>query len=297
MGKRRAFSLLESKISNGSSKGFRAGFTLIELLVVIAIIAVLMAILLPALERVREQAKRTICLNNMKQLTIAWILYADENEGRIVNGAAGVYGGVHQNEPPWIGKCWGNYMGGERLPEQEQKRAIKAGAMWSYVKNVGVYRCPTGLVGEMVTYAAMDGVNGQGKGRSGTKLGVHCVENMSEIRRPHARLVFIDEGWATADSFAVVFNQEEWWDDPPARHGGGTSQSFTDGHSEWIKWKGAWTTAFGLAVVGTHPPGSRHAPGFTWDGQKFPPATAADYHDLYWIQRGCWGELGYSPTY
>ena len=77
MGKRRAFSLLESKISNGSSKGFRAGFTLIELLVVIAIIAVLMAILLPALERVREQAKRTICLNNMKQLTIAWILYAD----------------------------------------------------------------------------------------------------------------------------------------------------------------------------------------------------------------------------
>jgi len=54
--------------------GKRKGFTLIELLVVIAIIAVLMAILMPALNRVKEQGKRVVCMSNLKQLTMAWIL-------------------------------------------------------------------------------------------------------------------------------------------------------------------------------------------------------------------------------
>ena len=65
------------------------GFTLIELLVVIAIIAILMAILMPALNRVREQGKRAVCLNNLKQLALSWILYADDNEDKIVSGAGG----------------------------------------------------------------------------------------------------------------------------------------------------------------------------------------------------------------
>jgi prepilin-type N-terminal cleavage/methylation domain-containing protein len=60
----------------------REGFTLIELLVVIAIIAILMAILIPTLNRARELGKRATCLSNLKQLTLAWIMYADDNEGR-----------------------------------------------------------------------------------------------------------------------------------------------------------------------------------------------------------------------
>jgi len=69
--------------------GKQRGFTLIELLVVIAIIALLMAVLMPALNRAREQGKRGVCLNNLKQLTLGWILYADDNDDRIVEANTG----------------------------------------------------------------------------------------------------------------------------------------------------------------------------------------------------------------
>ena len=72
----------------------KGGFTLIELLVIIAIIAILMAILMPALNRVKEQGKRATCLYNLKQLSLCWIMYADENEDKIINGDNGEWATV-----------------------------------------------------------------------------------------------------------------------------------------------------------------------------------------------------------
>jgi len=266
----------------------RKGFTLIELLVVIAIIALLMSILMPELQRAREQGKRAACLSNLKQLALAWNVYADENDDKIVNGAAGYSNvqtswGDHLNELAWVGRCWhSNYQQGEQLPVDQQLSEIKKGALWPYCKNVKLYRCPTGLRAEMLTYAIMFSMNAvchtEVKGVPGA-----FIKRRSEIHDPAPayRLVFIDEGWVTPDAFAVHFKDEKWWDDPPVRHGDGTTASFADGHSEYWKWKGIETIQRGRAADRTHP-------AIHWS-----PQTPDDKEDLHRIQKGCWGRLGY----
>lgn len=269
----------------------KKGFTLIELLVVIAVIAILMAILMPALQRAREQGQRAVCLSTLKQLTLAWTLYADENDGKIVNGCTGYSNdGQHPKELTWAGKCWDQYnvRGGTRLSRQTQIDAIKSGAFWQgkYINEIGAFACPTGIKDEMLTYNPFDGINGLPradtysgttglKGPNGKKL---WLKKTSEINQPSTRLAFIDEGWATPDSFATWWSSNwTWWDNPPCRHGDGTDISFADAHVEYHKWKGVTTVKFGREHK------DYHADGFA-------PVTDEDWEDLRFVHNGCWGQ-------
>jgi prepilin-type N-terminal cleavage/methylation domain-containing protein/prepilin-type processing-associated H-X9-DG protein len=276
------------------------GFTLIELLVVIAIIAILMAVLMPTLHRAREQGRRAACLSNLRQLGLAWVVYADENDGFIVNGAAGCAptDPRHPGEEPWVWQCWHqNFSQGEQLDEESQKLAIMDGALWPFSPDLGLYRCPTAYRGEMLTYAIVHGMNGNppegtwrdvgGKRSPVIEDGVTLwVKNLNRIGKvaPAQRMVFIDEGWATSYSYAVHYVREQWWDDPMVRHGDGTNVSFADGHSEYWKWKGPDTVKQGRDRDRTHP------------GQ-FQPETVEGYHDLYRLQRATFGRLGYEPSH
>jgi len=275
----------------------RKAFTLIELLVVIAIIAVLMAILFPALNRAREQGKRASCLNNMKQLALAWILYADENDDRIVNGEAynsgdGLApvptGGIHAGEQWWTGDdCAPGYMQGEKLAVEVQIRAIRAGALYPYCKNEKLYRCPTGVRGEMRTYTIGDSMNGLRRdgtynGNVGRLVGrtMLWVKKRTEIMvpGPSYRIVFLDEGRITPDSYAVHYLNPRWWDPPHVRHGDGTNVSFADGHSDYWKWNDPATIKIGKMANPLH---------------QFQPTTDVGREDLEKMQKAIWGRLGY----
>lgn len=276
------------------------GFTLIELLVVIAIIAVLMAILMPTLNKAKEQGKRAACLNNLKQLGLGWIMYADENDDKIINGEAYNGGdgtapvptsGAHKGERWWTGDDVApNYMyEAEKLPEPLQLQAIRAGALFPYVKSEPLYQCPTGVRGEMRTYSIVDSMNGLY--RSGTHVGnvgqrvgrtVLWVKNRTEISvpGPSRRMVFLDEGRVTPDSYATHYESAVWWDPPHVRHGEGTNVSFADGSVDYWKWKGKKTIETGKMANPLH---------------QMQPETEAEFEDLFRVQRAVWGRLQNDP--
>ncbi len=248
--------------------------------------------------RGRERAKQAVCLANLKELGSAWIQYADDNAGKIVNGEA-YYGGsagtcptptlgAHAREPWWTGAdCSPNYMMGGTLPKETQMQAIRAGALFRYSGTVNLYHCPDGIPEAVRTYSIVDAMNGLYRTGThnygvGVKVGetVLWVKNRSEITvpGPARRLVFVDEGRPTPDSYAVNYVNAHWWDPPPVRHGDGTNVAFADGHSEYWRWEASETIAVGAADNPLH---------------GYAPTTPEGMRDLQKMQTAVWGRLGY----
>jgi prepilin-type N-terminal cleavage/methylation domain-containing protein/prepilin-type processing-associated H-X9-DG protein len=256
----------------------KRAFTLIELLVVIAIIALLMAILMPALQAGREQGMRAVCLSNLKQLTMAWIMYSDDNADKIVICDVG-YTSPQNPGPPW----WVNWpvpvgQSTENVTvEQWYSKSIKPGLLWPYIKDVKIYKCPVSRnrPNETLTYTIVDSMAGGGVWSDWAKNAV--IRNRTQIKHPGDRMVFLGEVPITPGSWGIEDDQERWWDPPPKRHGNGSTFSFADGHSDY--WKYRDNRSLKDPTVGYWP--SEVEPG---------------NQDLYKMQRAVWGQLNYTPS-
>jgi len=284
----------------------RHAFTLIELLVVIAVIALLMAILVPVLRSARELGQRTVCLSNLRQLTLAWVAYAEQYDSKIVLGRAFGAQGSRPLLRGWVGYDF-SPPGGSRPP---WKPDPDKGALWPYLKDMKIYRCPRGRPGHAVTYAtvvAANGVNVEGTYVPDTgghrflfepskRVGstVLRLTRLTDIISPGAaqRAVFIDQGHRpSSPDFNVHYLYPMWrrHSPPPIQHRDGTTLSMADGHVEYWKWKGRETVKMPRELWPSVSSPSSEA----LEGGDYEPQTEDGLYDLQRLQTATWGRLGY----
>jgi prepilin-type processing-associated H-X9-DG protein/prepilin-type N-terminal cleavage/methylation domain-containing protein len=227
------------------SKHHAAGFTLVELLVVIGIIALLTAILLPVLENAQRQANSTHCRNNLKQLTLAWQMYAQDNGQKLCSSRTGFNPPDDGQIPDETKQYFDSYLrywvcdgplsiplesvntiygtetslkGGEGMVgPKDSPFHVKtgAGALWQYLELVGVYKCK------------QDGTPAARSYSMSNIMGEH-YRMISAIYEASDKIVFADAQLPFVTPIITPF-------DLSFRHSSGCNLSFVDGHCEYRK--------------------------------------------------------------
>ncbi|HZO89447.1 MAG TPA: DUF1559 domain-containing protein [Chthonomonadaceae bacterium] len=167
-----------------------AGFTLIELLVVIAIIAILAAILFPVFAQARESARMTSCLSNMKQVGLSWLMYAQDYDETFPLSRA-----FSLNEPPELGGANG---GGCDCDSNCTTNITWREETLPYVKNYGVYRCPSNPNNDQATEDRDKGFK-ISYGTNGVVMWGWDPLKEASLNRPAETVMLLESTWACAD--------------------------------------------------------------------------------------------------
>ena len=286
----------------------RKAFTLIELLVVVSIIALLVSVLIPALSSAKQLATSTVCLTNQKGLVLAWRMYADDNEDKMVNGNS------HPNswnnlsvETPWVGPPMdedGDTVNSTKFSTTfaDRLRGLTEGALSPYTGAAAeLYHCPGDnrtilgtRHGPEPRYQIYRSYSVNMALSTDDRYGMVAITQMGDIRMPSASFVFVEEAYdggagASVGSGGTNFNDEYWnfdgpttyyWWDPLAQfHHGATTFSFADGHAELHKWVESRTVMFHK---------DRHDPLNTIHRkQTIDSGQVGDSPDMDWAIRNC----------
>ncbi len=237
------------------------GFTLIELLVVIAIIAILASLLLPALSKAKERAKSINCLNNVRQMSLGYNLYADDNKDDMVT----LY--LFQTAPP------GAFFPGTVTWWVDLLRP--------YLHGTNVIACPTVLGNQAF---GVGGPGGLGVALSHPELSAWSTDwrpKLATIKNAVKKIPFADSGLIgnprdpNPDNWVEVRNQQAlywrvptnqgYYDDDPqrpvGRHLKRCNAGFVEGHAEALK-----VSAIGLQFFPGKAPNGQPATGIPWLG-------------------------------
>jgi prepilin-type N-terminal cleavage/methylation domain-containing protein len=241
--------------------GQRRGFTLIELLVVIAIIAILAALLLPALAKARLKAENIQCMNNHRQLCLAWRVYVEDNSDQLPFASSTnlYWTGSAVDRQTW---CTGTMdFNPFNRSNWDPDRDIRKSPLWPFCgENLAIWKCPADLSSVTVNGVNKPRVRSMSMnlylgGWGGTAGGYRgCITDFKIYRKlgalvdpgPTKIFVFVDMRPDSIDMGNFAANMKGWpdlpllyrfWDLPSFAHLRAGSFSFADGHSETKRWQ------------------------------------------------------------